>query len=97
MDQNAENQNPQGNADGVDGADGATKQPDAAPKKPDVKKPDAAPKAKLPKAMIMQALYGFYDDAGRLWQWAEGQVVTEAEHIKMLVERAAPAVEHKED
>jgi hypothetical protein len=88
MDQNADNTNPQTNADG---ADGAPKQPDAAPKKA-----DAAPKVKLPKAMIMQALYGFYDDAGRLWQWAEGQVVTEAEHIKTLVERAAPAVEHKE-
>jgi|GEM_PF-3402282 hypothetical protein len=56
------------------------------------KQPDAAP-----KKMILQALYGFYDDAGRLWQWVEGQIVDDVEHIKMLVERKAPAVEHKED
>lgn len=82
MDQNADNTNPQTNADGADGAP---------------KQPDAAPKVKLPKKMILQALYGFYDDAGRLWQWVEGQIVDDVEHIKMLVERKAPAVEHKED
>jgi len=82
MDQNADNANAQTNADGAD----------AAPKKP-----DAAPKAKLPKKMIMQSLYAFYDDAGKFWSWVEGQVVDEVEHIKMLIERKAPAVEHKED
>ncbi|AVA33360.1 hypothetical protein ACUXAV_000656 [Cupriavidus metallidurans] len=87
MDQNTEL-----NQQGGEGAGVPTKQPDAAPKKP-----DAAPKAKLPKKMILQALYGFYDDAGRLWQWVEGQIVDDVEHIKMLVERKAPAVEHKED
>ncbi len=62
------------------------------------KKADAkADGVELPKKMIMQALYGFYDEAGQFFSWVEGQIVDDIEHIKMLVERKAPAVEHKED
>lgn len=89
MDQNADNANQQTNAEGVGGT---PTPPDAA-----AKKPDAAAKVKLPKKLIMQSLYAFYDDAGRLWSWVEGQIVDEVDHIKMLIERKAPAVEHKED
>lgn len=42
--------------------------------------------------VVLARLYGFYDEAGKLWQWAEGEVVKEVEHIKLLIERKAPLV-----
>lgn len=83
----SEDQKPQG------GANEKQNPADPAPKKT----PDPAPKQKLPKKLILQSLYGFYDEAGQFFSWVEGQIVDDVEQIKLLIERKAPAVEHKED
>lgn len=42
------------------------------------------------KHVVLQSVYGFYDEAGTFFGWIEGQVVTELDHIKALIERKAP-------
>lgn len=42
--------------------------------------------------VVLARPYGFYDEAGKLWQWAEGEEVKEADRIKLLTERKAPLV-----
>jgi septal ring factor EnvC (AmiA/AmiB activator) len=50
------------------------------------------------KHVVLTSVYGFYDEAGKYVGWVEGHIVTEAEHIKLLIERKAPVtvVEHEE-
>jgi hypothetical protein len=61
---------------------------------------DAAPaKAKngaLPDQVTLASLYGFYDEAGHFHGWGEGQVVTDPDHIAVLIERGAPLAVAKE-
>lgn len=67
-------------------AEGTTPQPPAA-RTPDAKKPKAAA---LPASVKLASPYAFYDDDNNMRSWSHGQVVTDPEHIAVLLERAAP-------
>ena len=53
----------------------------------------AQAKAKLPAQVTLAALYGFYDDDNQFRGWNEGQVVTDPDHIELLIARGAPLAE----
>lgn len=45
--------------------------------------------ATLPDSITLASPYGYYDDAGTLHMWQEGQVVADADQIEDLLERGA--------
>ena len=51
-----------------------------------------APAAPLPAQVVLASPYGFYDDDQQLRMWQADQVVTDPEHIALLIARAAPLV-----
>lgn len=50
-------------------------------------------KPKLPEQVTLSSLYGFYDDEDTFHSWAEGHVVTDPDHIELLIARGAPLAE----
>lgn len=56
----------------------------------DVQGDDQPPPAPLPSSVKLKSLYAFFDDQNRFCSWAEGQVVSDPETIRTLIERQAP-------
>lgn len=46
--------------------------------------------ADLPESVTLASHFAFMDEAGKIWSWAEDYAETEADKIKMLIERKAP-------
>lgn len=57
-----------------------------------------APEATAPETVFLARPYAFYDEEGKLRQWAEGEEVKDADDIKLLTERKAPlaGITHEE-
>lgn len=49
--------------------------------------------SELPESVTLASHYAFFDDDGNLLQWQEGFVVTDPDHVELLVERGAPLKE----
>ena len=43
-----------------------------------------------PETVVLDAHYAFMADDGTVYAWREGQIVTDSEHIGLLIERDAP-------
>jgi len=56
------------------------------------KKPSKSDESKSDEleSVTLASHYAFYGDDGVFFQWQEGHVVTDADHIAMLIERKAP-------
>jgi hypothetical protein len=46
-----------------------------------------------PVKVTLAAPHAFYDEAGKLFSWAAGQVVEDADEVKLLIERGALILE----
>jgi len=47
---------------------------------------------KQPNSITLEAPYAFYEEDGTFRQWLPGHVVTDPEHIALLIERKAPVI-----
>lgn len=56
-------------------------------------KPKESAKPKLPAQVTLASLYGFFDDEEKFHSWAQGHVVTDPDHIELLIARGAPLAE----
>lgn len=52
--------------------------------------PPSSAQATLPASVTLGELYGYFDDAGTLRMWQEGQTVTDAAEVADLIARKAP-------
>lgn len=64
--------------------------PEDAPAPAPVAPAEKAEEKKYPAKLQLEVLYGYFDENNRYRQWAEGDVVTDAAEIKLLVDRAVP-------
>lgn len=54
---------------------------------------DDQTKTEQPELVTLESNYSFYDDEGLHRYWPEGQIVTDAADIAVLIERGAPLKE----
>ena len=54
------------------------------------KKPAPAVQTVEAESVTLESHYAFADDEGNVHAWHEGQVVTDPDHIAILVKRKAP-------
>lgn len=53
---------------------------------------ETTPPAELPAQIALTCPFGFYDESKNLRMWQAGQVVTDADEIKLLVDAGAEHV-----
>jgi len=60
-----------------------------AEKKASPTKPETVNRGDLPESVKLAAPHGFYDEAGDLQAWLQGETVTSPEDIALLIDRGA--------